>query len=91
MSLKIAPDKWKHLFVGIAMGVIFQLAGFWLLHQHPYRATAIAFVIIFSISYGWELLSKFTGKGHYEIMDAVYSIVGGMLGMGIVIIALQVI
>ncbi len=83
----IAKDKWKHLIVGIAMGIVFQLAGFLLLATHHYRATAAAFFIIFSISYGWELLSKFTGKGHYEVMDAVYSIVGGILGMGIIIIA----
>ena len=82
----IAPDKWKHLFVGIAMGILFQSAGFWLLGQHHYWAIAITFIFVCAISYGWELLSKFTGRGHYEVMDAVYSITGGLLGMGLVFI-----
>jgi len=78
---KIAPDKWKHFFVGIVMGAVLQMASSWLLPAHIYWATTIAFIIVISISYGWELLSKFTGKGHYEIMDAVASVIGGLLGM----------
>jgi len=83
---KIAPDKWKHFFVGIAMGAVLQLAGWWLLPDHMYWATAIVFAIVIAISYGWELFSKFTGKGHYEVMDAVASVVGGLLGMIAVIL-----
>jgi len=81
---KIAPDKWKHFFVGIAMGLLFQFSGSLLLPMHLYWAAIISFTIITAISYGWELLSKITGKGHYEIMDAVFSIAGGLAGMGFV-------
>ena len=87
MVRKIAPDKWKHFFVGIAMGAVLQLAGWWLLPGHMYWATAIVFAIVIAISYGWELFSKFTGKGHYEVMDAVASVVGGVVGMSITGIA----
>ena len=79
----IAPDKWKHIFVGIAMGMLFQTAGWLLLPGHGSLVTALAFTGVVAISYGWELLSKITGKGHYEIMDAIASIIGGVLGMGV--------
>jgi glycopeptide antibiotics resistance protein len=35
-----------------------------------------------AIGYGFELFSKFTGKGHYDIMDAVAAVVGAVLGIG---------
>lgn len=81
MKLKIAPDKWKHFFVGIAMGLFLQAIGWWWLPTHPYLNIALVFMIIVCISYGFELYSKFTGHGHYEVMDAVASIIGGILGM----------
>ena len=84
---KIAPDKWKHFYVGIAMGVILQAFAWWLLKDHHYLATALAFIIVLIISYGFELFSKFTGKGHYEVMDAVAAVIGGILGMGATLIA----
>jgi hypothetical protein len=65
------------------MGAVLQLAGYWLLAGHIYWATAIAFAIVVVVSYGFELFSKFTGRGHYEIWDAVAAIIGGVLGMGI--------
>jgi glycopeptide antibiotics resistance protein len=81
---KIAPDKWKHFFVGIAMGAVLQLMGWWLLPGHIYWATIISFVIVFAVSYGFELFSKFTGFGYYDILDAVASIIGGVAGMGVI-------
>ena len=46
-------------------------------------AVSMVFVLLLVsiISYGFELYSKYTGHGHYELMDAVASIVGGVLGM----------
>lgn len=78
---KIAPDKWKHFFVGIAMGVILQAMAWWCLPNHLYVASMIVLLIIVCVSYGFELYSKFTGHGHYEVMDAVASVIGGILGM----------
>ena len=83
MFKKIAPDKWKHFYVGILMGLILQMIDIWLFPQQPFLSTIITLVIVIIISYGFELFSKITGFGIYDIMDAVASIIGGIAGMGI--------
>ena len=83
--MRIAQDKWKHFWVGIAMGLLFQAVGMYLLPLHLYVATAVSFLLVVAISYGFELYSKYTGHGHYEVMDAVAAIIGGVLGMGVVV------
>jgi hypothetical protein len=82
-AMKIARDKWKHFYVGIAMGAVLQALGLWLLAGSPALTTAIVLTIVIVISYGFELFSKFTGLGHYDFMDAVASVIGGVLGMGL--------
>jgi hypothetical protein len=82
---KIQPDKWKHFFVGIIMGGVLQAFAYWLLFDHHFLATLIAFILVLAISYGFELFSLFTGKGHYDFVDAVAGAIGGVLGMGVVI------
>jgi VanZ family protein len=84
--MRIAQDKWKHFWVGIAMGLLFQAVGMYLLPMHLYIATAVSLFFVVAISYGFELYSKFTGHGHYEVMDAVAAIIGGVLGMGAVVV-----
>lgn len=84
--MKIAPDKWKHFFVGIAMGLVLQSLLWWLLPLHIVIATVVAFAVVVAISYGFELYSKITGYGHYEVMDAVAAIIGGVLGMAVVLV-----
>ncbi len=79
--MTIEPDKLRHFYGGIIMGGVFQGVGMWLLPSQPVLATATVFVIVVVISYGFELFSKFTGKGHYEMLDAIAAIVGGVLGM----------
>jgi hypothetical protein len=83
---KIAPDKWKHFYVGILMGTVLQAFVLFLLPAHFILASAITFLLVIFISYGFELYSKFTGHGHHEIMDAIAAIIGGVVGMGIVLI-----
>jgi hypothetical protein len=85
---KIGPDKWKHLYVGILMGAGLQGMAVWLLPTGLLWPSIIALLLVVSISYGWELLSKITGKGHYEIMDAIFSVVGGIIGMSAVLLVL---
>lgn len=79
--MKIGQDKWQHLVVGIVIGVLLQGFLFFLLREHVYLATAITFILILIICYGFELFSKLTGKGTYDIMDAVAGTIGGVLGM----------
>ncbi len=66
------------------MGLVLPSAGYFLLPGHPYINAMVSFGLIVGISYGFELYSKFTGHGHYEVADAVASVLGGLVGMGIV-------
>ena len=84
--MKIAQDKWKHFFVGIAMGMVLQAFLWYLFPGQLILETAIAFLLVVSISYGFELFSKLTGNGHYDINDAVAGTIGGVLGMAIILI-----
>jgi hypothetical protein len=84
MFKKIAPDKWKHFYVGILMGAALQGLGIWVLGNHPLISTSLVLLIVIVISYGFELFSKITGMGRYDFMDAVASVIGGVAGMGIV-------
>ena len=85
MSLlkKIAPDKWKHFFVGILMGIVLEVAAAMVFPYQPLIAALAALTVVVVISYGFELFSLVTGKGHYDVMDAVASIIGGVLGMAV--------
>jgi hypothetical protein len=83
MIKKIAPDKWRHFFVGIVMGAILQAFLLFLIPARPLPATLVTFLLIIAISYGFELTSKLTRRGHYDLIDAVASIIGGVLGMAL--------
>ena len=83
MLKKIAPDKWRHIYVGILMGIVLQAAAFWLLRQQLVMGTLIVLFIVIAISYGFELFSKITGWGVYDIWDAVASVAGGVAGMAL--------
>lgn len=80
---RIAPDKWKHFWVGIAMGLVLQIFFLYLIAD-PLWSTGFTLGIVVIVAYGFELFSKITGKGHHEILDAVATIIGGLLGMAIV-------
>ena len=83
---RIAPDKWKHFFVGIGMGAVLQGFLLFLIPAQPLYAILITLILVVTISYGFELTSKITGRGHYDIMDAVASVLGGLIGMGILLL-----
>lgn len=87
MLRNIQPDKWKHFFVGIAMGAFLEAVMLWLLPDSIIQATIIVFVIVVAISYGFELFSKFSGWGHYDVNDAIASIIGGVIGMSVMVIS----
>lgn len=80
--MKIAPDKWKHFYVGIGMGAVLQVFFTFLLDAHFGLSIALALFFSIAISYGFELFSKLTGRGHYEVMDAVAAVIGAVLGIG---------
>jgi VanZ family protein len=84
--MKIAKDKWKHFFVGIAMGAVLQSFFFYFMRFRLSISILLAFIFSAVIGYGFELFSKFTGKGHYEVMDAVAAVIGAVLGMSLIIL-----
>lgn len=86
--MKIAPDKWKHFYVGIPMGIVLQLAGFFLFPGELVYGAMFALIGNVGISYGFELFSLVTGKGHHDFMDAVAAFIGGVLGQGAVLLTL---
>jgi hypothetical protein len=90
MLPKIAPDKWKHFYVGILMGAVLQGLGWWLLPGQIGLSVVIVLAIVIIVSYGFELFSLVTGMGRYDFMDAVASVIGGSLGMGAVLLLSQI-
>jgi hypothetical protein len=84
--MKIAPDKWKHFYVGIAMGAVLQAFFLFLLDAHFGLTIVLSLFFSIAIGYGFELFSKFTGKGHYDVMDAVASVIGAVIGIAGVLI-----
>jgi VanZ family protein len=84
--MKIAPDKWKHFFVGIVMGAVLQAFFSFLLDGHIGLSILLALFFSIAIGYGFELFSKFTGKGHYDVMDAVAAVIGAILGIGTILL-----
>ena len=58
MANKIAPDKWKHFYVGILMGLVLQMFAIFFLKENLLLATGITFILVLVISYGFELFSK---------------------------------
>lgn len=85
MAKRIAPDKWRHFYAGIAMGLILQIFS-GILFPTILSAVIVSILIVIVVSFGFELFSLITGIGHYDFMDAIATIIGGILGMGIVYI-----
>jgi len=84
--MKIGRDKWKHFFVGIVIGGVLQFFISFLIGVDPIYALALALIFSFAIGYGFELFSKYTGKGHYEFMDAVAVVLGSIPGIAFVLL-----
>jgi len=81
MPFNIPPDKRSHFFASILIGAIFQSITAYLLPDMPFTSAIIAFILLVCVSYGFELFSLITGKGHHDIMDAVATVIGGLPGM----------
>jgi hypothetical protein len=47
------------------------------------QVTLLTFAAVVAVSYGFELFSLVTGRGHHEVLDAVAAVIGGIIGMGI--------
>ena len=67
------------------MGITLQIITGFLMPEHLVTGIIITFILVIAISYGFELYSLISKKGHYEILDAVASIIGGGMGMAIIL------
>lgn len=88
MFKKIAPDKWRHFIAGIIMGSLLQAFLWWLWPDQLELVTIAVLIVVVAISYGFELFSKITGKGRYDFLDAVASVIGGVIGMAAIVVIL---
>lgn len=52
-----------------------------LIPARPLLTVLIALILVLAISYGFEVASKITRRGVYDVMDAVASVIGGIVGM----------
>jgi hypothetical protein len=84
--MKIAPDKRKHFLVGIVMGAVLQAFFAFLLDARTGLTVLLSLIFSIAIAYGFELFSKFTGTGHYDVMDADAGVAGAAIGVGLVLI-----
>ncbi len=85
----IAPDKWKHFYVGIGLGVVFHLILYWLLPNNLLAIISVNLLLVTAIGFGFELFSKVTGLGHHEVMDAIATVIGGVVGLLAVLVFLH--
>jgi len=81
--MKIARDKWRHFYVGIVMGLILQLPALIFLPISWIWASMIVLFLVVAASYGFELISLVTGKGYYDLVDAIAGVIGGIIGMAV--------
>jgi len=84
--IKLAPDKKKHFWVGMLMGAIFHILVIFFIPQNFWLSILITFILIVALCYGFELFSLITKLGHYEVMDAIAGIIGGIIGMGVILL-----
>jgi len=68
------------------MGAALQIVVWYLMPQHYQTGILISFILVVAISYGFELFSFITKEGHYDILDAVAGIIGGVIGMGMILL-----
>ena len=68
------------------MGAIFRIFTLYFFPGQYILSIVLTFVLIVGLTYGFELFSLITGKGHYEVMDAVGGTIGAIIGMGIILL-----
>jgi hypothetical protein len=81
--MKIAEDKWRHFFVGIPIGSITQIFADYIAPGRMLASGTLALLAVAGVGYGFELFSKISGKGHHELMDAIATILGGVIGIAV--------
>jgi lipopolysaccharide export LptBFGC system permease protein LptF len=83
--IKIPADKRKHFYVGLFLGGIIYLLTYYLFRFKTTTIIAVTLGIVATISYVFELFSKVTGEGHYEVLDAIAGIAGGSVAIALLV------
>jgi hypothetical protein len=65
------------------MGLILQLPALIFLPISWIWASMIVLFLVVAASYGFELISLVTGKGYYDLVDAIAGVIGGIIGMAV--------
>lgn len=68
------------------MGAIFRIFTLYFFPQQYIFSIVITFILIVAVTYGFELFSLITKRGHYEIMDAIAGTIGGTIGMTVILL-----
>lgn len=89
--LNIPPDKWKHIIVGFSLGIVGMAATSWVYPGSFWLPIVLCLGGITLIGFGFEAYSKITGYGHAELMDALATVAGGIIGVGIYLLLFQMI
>ena len=69
--MKIEADKWRHFYAGATMAILLCSAGI-LMNINLKLVFIFAFIIV-----------VISGLGRYDIWDAVATIIGGTVGLGL--------
>lgn len=85
----IKPDKWRHFFVGVGMGLLFEGLLRYFFPAFIWTGSLLVLLLVAVISYGFEVASLVFKRGHYDVMDAVAGVVGGVVGMALFVLIIQ--
>ncbi|HTD93364.1 MAG TPA: hypothetical protein VK644_06120 [Chitinophagaceae bacterium] len=84
-QFRIQPDKWKHFFVGIILGAFLYVAVLQVFGRSLVFTILTSLTGVALVSYGFELFSLITRKGQYDVLDAVASVAGGIVGIAFIL------
>lgn len=79
--MKIERDKWRHFYVGMAIGLLLQITALFVFPAFILWSTLTVLFLLAGINYGFEVLSLILKRGHYDVIDAVAGMIGGLIGM----------
>ena len=80
--LKLDGDNWVCFYAGATMAILLCSAGI-LMNINLKLVFIFAFIIVVCVSFGFEIFSLISGLGRYDIWDAVATIIGGTVGLGL--------
>ena len=81
MLKNIPQDKKKHIKAGAQIAILFTWIGYFFWPHQWIFVAGLSLGITFLAGFGFELFSYVTGIGHAELMDAIVTGLGGVVGM----------